>query len=194
MPEDTRPAAGPARASATPSDANPRILVVCYSVTGRTRQVATEVARACGADLETIIDRADRTGLFGHLRSVLEAVLEQRPAIRESRRLPGQYDLIVVGTPVWARRMASPVRSWLVRHRPHLARVAFFCTSEGNGDAQVLGDLAAVCGQPPVATLALHASRIEQRTHRRRVESFASQLRSAADQGDDGLTAGRRVA
>lgn len=194
MPNDTRPASGLADASAPPPDGNPRILVVCYSVTGRTRQVATEVARACGADLETIVDRAQRTGLLGYLRSVVEAVMEQRPAIRESRRLPGQYDLIVIGTPVWARRMASPVRSWLVRHRPHLARVAFFCTSEGHGDAQVLGDLAAVCGQPPVATLALHVSRIEQRTHRRRVESFASQLRQQADRGGDGLSAGRRAA
>jgi flavodoxin len=171
-----------------------RILVVSYSLSGRTRRVAAELARACDADFEAIADARERHGTWGYLRSALEALLQMAPSIRDARYPPGRYALVVIGTPVWAGRIASPVRTWLQRHRAQLGRVAFFCTSEGDSGVEVFRAMADLCGQPPMATLALTAQRIEQRTHRRRVDLFAGRLLEAVAQPPGAAASGRRAA
>ena len=56
-----------------------------------------------------------------------------------SRRLPAVkppetelplsiYDLVIIGTPVWAGRCSSPVRSFLVEYGNELRRVAYVIT------------------------------------------------------------------
>jgi Flavodoxin len=156
-----------------------RVLVACYSLNGHTRRLAVAVARTCGADIETITDSVHRQGMFGHLRSSIEAWLHLRPSLRASRCSPRDYELVVVCTPVWAWNMASPVRSWLHRHRGELPQVALVCTYGGSGYAKVLQDLQRLCGKPPVARLALSAERIEQKTYPRRLQDFADRLREA---------------
>jgi len=153
-----------------------RILVVCYSLNGHTRRVAVELARTCNADLETISDSIDRTGMFGQLRSSLGALMHLRPAIRTSRFTPRDYELVIVCTPVWAWNMASPVRTWLHRHRAELRRVAGACTHGGSGQVKTLDDMARLCGRPLLARLAISAQRIEQKTHSRRLQEFAGRI------------------
>ena len=132
-----------------------RVLVVCSSRTGHTRRVAEAIALRCGADLEVIKDRVDRLGLTGYLRSFFQALLHRRPWIQPPRRTAGDYALVIVGTPVWAWNMASPVRSYLGRHGERFRRVALFCTHGGSGAAKVLADMEGLCGRRALATLAL---------------------------------------
>jgi len=154
--------------------------VACYSLSGHTRRLAMELARACNADVEIIGEVANRTGFLGHLRSVLQALMHLQPAIRPSRCVPRDYELVVVCTPVWAWNMAAPMRTWLRRHRAGIRRVACVCTYAGSGQAKVLDDMARLCGRPPVATLAILTERIEQKTHGRRLHDFASRVSEAA--------------
>jgi flavodoxin len=134
-----------------------RILVVCYSRGGTTLEVASRIAERCGADLELIKDRTPRDGLAGWLRSAFEAVLCRQPWIQPPRRAVGDYALVIVGTPVWAGRMASPVRSYLMRQQGRLRRVALFCTHGGRGGDKVLAEMEALCGRRARATLSLAA-------------------------------------
>lgn len=154
-----------------------RVLVVYYSRSGHTDVVARAIAAHCHADLERILDPATRQGALGYLRSVLEAIFRLRPPIQDSRYLPGDYDLVIVGTPVWFWNMSSPVRTWLHRHRGALDNVAVFCTCGGSGHAKVMDDLEALCGRHALARLALTERAVPQCLRDPALRRFLQELR-----------------
>jgi flavodoxin len=131
------------------------ILVVYYSRSGHTETVAKELAALLNADLEPIREKEGREGLAGYVRSALEALLGMHPMIERSRHRPQDYDLVVLGTPIWFWNMSSPVRSFLRRHRTHCRQVALFSTMGGSGADKAHSDMARRLGQKAVATLAL---------------------------------------
>lgn len=155
-----------------------KILVVYYSRTGFTQTVAQQLAHACHADLECIVDDRGRSRADGYARAALSAALHVASAIAPSRHAPRDYDLVVIGTPIWCWNMASPVRAYIQRHRSAFRRVAFFCTMGGSGQAKVLRDLEVLCGRPAVAALSLRNEEITHRLHRQRLAEFAASLRA----------------
>lgn len=121
-----------------------KILVVFYSRGGRTRSVARQLAEMLGADVEELVAAGKRTGRLGLLRCVVEALAEIRPRISAIRREPSAYDIVVVGSPVWAARVSSPVRTYLCRYASVMPRVALFCTMGSSGAEQCLGEMGAL--------------------------------------------------
>lgn len=158
----------------------PRILVVHYSRTGRTRLVAEEIARALHADSEEIRDFVEREGAIGYLRSALEALLGVSCEIRVPVLDAARYDVVVVGTPVWNASVSTPVRTylWLVRDR--LPRVAFYVTHGGSGSARALRQLRSLAGKPPLATLVLREREIVAGTHHSKVARLARTIANSA--------------
>jgi flavodoxin len=110
-----------------------KILVVYYSRSGATRKLASSIAARLKADLEEICDYRDRSGPFGYLRSLVEAMRQSCVDIVPHGLDVASYDLIVIGTPVWAGSVSSPVRAYLAENRQQLPHVAFFCSLGGRG-------------------------------------------------------------
>ena len=159
-----------------------KILVVYFSRTGFTRILARQLARACHADLEAIDDLQGRSHATGYARSAFEALCHQRPLIERATHAPQDYALVAIGTPIWMWNMASPVRSYLLRHREQLQRVAFFCTYGGSGSHKVLGDLQALCGQTAVDTLAVRDEDIQNRRFHEPLLRFTHAIERASRQ------------
>lgn len=132
-----------------------RILVVYYSRSGTTGKIAAAIAAALGADLEEIIDTAQRQGLMGLLRSGTEGILGMPSAIRPPVRNPAGYDLVVVGTPIWSWSVSSPVREYLTWMGGSAKRVGFFATEGGAGGSRAFRQMEELCGKPPLQTLEL---------------------------------------
>ena len=147
-----------------------RILVVYYSRTGFTRRIAEEIADACGADLEEVRDVKSRRGPFGFLRSGYEASRRKLPEIKETTADPAQYDVVVIGTPVWAGNVASPIRSYVAKQRDALKAVALFCTMGGKSSGKTLPELSDACGRKPLTAIALGDKEIKTGAHRTAVE------------------------
>jgi len=137
-----------------------RMLVVYYSRTGHVRKVAEAIAGACAADLEPIREERSRSGLFGWIRSVREVRRGICPALLPPEHDVSVYELVVLGCPVWASRVASPMRSFLANQAGRLPEIALFCTMGGRGGDQVLGELASLCGKAPLATMAVRDAEI----------------------------------
>lgn len=171
-----------------------RILVVCYSRTGHTRHVAETIAQQCDADVDWIKDRESRQGPIGYLRSVWQAVLHRRPWIRPARRNPANYALVIVGTPVWAGNMASPVRSYLHRYGDRCRRVAYFCTYGGAGGDKVLDDLQALSGRQALATLALPQRLVDKGLADLPIEQFVRRFNGGRSNSDDSVSGARMAA
>jgi len=67
-----------------------KTLVVCYSRTGTTRQVGTELAKILGADFEEIVDTRNRAGIMGWLHAGRDASRKQATDIGPVQKDPYQ--------------------------------------------------------------------------------------------------------
>ena len=89
-----------------------------------------EIAQELKCEILKLDDGIDRSGLRGWLRSGLQAMARRLPAVKPlETNLPlSIYDLVIIGTPVWAGRCSSPVRSFLVEYGGELRQVAYVIT------------------------------------------------------------------
>jgi flavodoxin len=156
------------------------ILVVYYSRSGVTRALATALRSDLHCDIERITDTAQREGPIGHLRSIFDALLDRPADILPMRSPICEYELVIVGGPVWNGAIATPVRAFLEQYRNVLPRVAFFCTYVHTGSARALRGLEEYAGQPPLVTLDIrqedlgsHAVSFKLRTFAATANAFA---------------------
>lgn len=137
-----------------------KVLVVFYSRTGMTKKVAHAISKSLGSDLEELIDTKNRAGALGYLKSGQDATLKRLTKLQETKLDPAKYDLVIIGTPVWAATMSTPVRTYLHHNRDKLKKVAFFCTMGGSGDQKTLKHMENVSECQPLATLSLKTKQV----------------------------------
>jgi flavodoxin len=132
-----------------------KTLIVYYSRSGTTRKVAEALAGILKAEVEEISEKRKRGGPIGWLKSGYEASRKKSPSIADLKHDPASYDLVVIGTPVWAGTLASPVRSFLEQHAGSIKRAGFFLTMGGERESKTFADMAALLGKETEAQLAL---------------------------------------
>lgn len=128
-----------------------KVLVVYFSRTGTTRLLAQAIAKMLAADLEEICDFSNRKGVAGYLRSLVDTVRKRPVEIVPAGRDVAAYNLVVIGTPVWAGSVSAPVRSYLIENRAKLQQVAFFCSFGGRGADKAMREMRELAGKPAVA-------------------------------------------
>ncbi len=84
-----------------------KALVVFYSRAGTTWKLAEAIGCITGWDVEELIDTRPRGGILGYLRSALDGTFERLTELRPPRANPAEYDLVVVGSPVWNSSLSS---------------------------------------------------------------------------------------
>ncbi|MBP5209523.1 MAG: flavodoxin [Clostridia bacterium] len=99
-----------------------KTLIVCYSLTGNTDYAATRLAQLTGGDLLRLTpkkaypDKGWRKFLWGGK----SAVMAETPALEPYDVDLARYDAVVLASPVWASRIAPPLRTFVVDHREEL--------------------------------------------------------------------------
>jgi flavodoxin len=139
-----------------------KILVVFYSRTGVTKKAAGAITDSLRCDSEEIFDTKSRDGIFGWLKSGRDAMKKIPTLLKETQKDPSAYDIVVIGTPVWAGNISAPVRTYLANNKGKFAKVAFFCTMGNSGGANTLAEMAEACGKSPVSTLELRACDVKK--------------------------------
>jgi flavodoxin len=132
-----------------------KTLIAFYSRTGTTKKVGEMIAQKIGADVEEIKDTVNRKGAMGYIRSGRDAMKKRLTNLEPFGRNAAEYDLVVIGTPIWGWNVSAPVRTFLTEQKDKLKKVAFFCTMGGSGDKQAFAEMEKIIGQKPEATLAL---------------------------------------
>lgn len=111
-----------------------RILIVYYSATGRTRQVAELIQKTIGGNLVSIRTKAPYSNELlarwkdGH-REVKDEIL---PELNDFPVDIGEYDTIFLGTPVWWYTIAPAMKSFLKNHDLSGKIIYPFVTGEGS--------------------------------------------------------------
>lgn len=150
-----------------------KILLAYYSYTGTTRILAEYIASLCSCDIEEIKDLHGRQGILGVLRSGWQGWLRHPAPIKEVSYRVLDYDLVVVGTPVWVGNPAAPVRRYLLDNRTRFNRVAFFCTLGGSGDDKALEEMGHIVDRTPIATLSVTQGQVASNRYRDKAQEFA---------------------
>lgn len=160
---------------------SPRILIAYYSMTGNTQQLSRELRAQLGngVDEERIREPRERRGLIGTLRSTCDVMLRREPSILPPAHLPGDYDLLVLGGPLWAGRLAGPVRAYARQYGTAASRVAFFCTQGGSDPAPAFAELQRLCHRAPRATLAINRDDLAPTRHARALRHFIRSVQLA---------------
>jgi hypothetical protein len=87
---------------------------------------------------------------------------------------------VVIGTPVWAWSVSSPVRAYLTANKGRLPAVAFFCTLGGKGSETAFGQMQEIVGKPPRATCAITARDVASGGEGALIAKFAGELQMPA--------------
>jgi flavodoxin len=152
------------------------ILVVFYSRSGTTRMIAEALSEALKCDLEEITESKPRSGFLGYIRSLLEARRKRPSTITPQKHDVSSYDLVVIGTPVWAWSLSSPVRAYLMATASQLPEVAFFCTLGARGSESTFAQMTAVAGKKPRAVCAITESEVSSGRQFDRLSAFEKAL------------------
>ena len=120
--------------------------VVYYSMGGNTAMVAGKLAGTLSADLISISpkraypDKGIRKFLWGGE----SAVMAETPALEPYTFSAEEYDLVILGFPVWASNIAPPVRTFIRDNLDALKdkKIAAFACESGSGGEKALDKLA----------------------------------------------------
>ena len=165
--------------------ADKKRLVVFHSSSGNTLKVAQALAEALGADLEQIrpvrpyVVDITGTGAGNFLnmgRAVLGALLGLAAPIRPPERDPATYDLVIVGTPVYAGALAGATRAYLKRQKGKVRDVAFFSCSLDVNQRNLFVKMGKLVGKAPLAFDAFDAAKVKAGEFAAQVQSFVAEL------------------
>ena len=106
-------------------------LVVYYSRSGNARFVAQTIAAEVGSDIEEVIDLKKRIGALGFLSGGFDARRGKETKIAPTTKSPSNYELIIVGTPVWAGRATPAITTYLKKNDLSGKKAAVFLTQGG---------------------------------------------------------------
>lgn len=113
-----------------------RAIVVYYSLEGDTKYVAEKIAQRIGADLLNLEPvKPYPTGKASkYLFGGKAVVFGEHPKLKEYHFTPEDYDLVILGTPVWAGGFTPPLRTFLAEQDLSQKEMGLFvCSAGGNG-------------------------------------------------------------
>lgn len=155
-----------------------RVLIVYYSRSGFTRKIAEAVAGELDADIEEIRESKIQTSIFGYIAAALDIVLGRGANISETQYQPGYYDVVIIGTPVWASRPAPAIQTYVRKQIASLPATAWFCTLRSSGSEMAFAKMEELVEHPPCARLALTDSHIKSGGFQIPLQEFVERIKT----------------
>lgn len=117
-----------------------KVLVVYYSRTGNTRFVAEKIAEQLGADVCEVIDKKNRNGRLAFVTGGYESIRKKLTKIEVSITVD-DYDLIIIGSPVWANGITPAIRTFIQQNDFSNKQIVCFVTLKGEDPKKALDNM-----------------------------------------------------
>lgn len=151
-----------------------KILVVSYSRTGTTAKLGEKIAQKLAAKVDVVMDKTDRNGIKGWLGGGKDAFFKKPTEVKFEKN-PKEYDLIIIGTPVWVGTMTPAIRKYILENE--FAKVAFFATFAGN-ISKTFREMEKLC-KKPIAVLGVKDKELESELVFEQIEDFCVTIDNA---------------
>lgn len=160
---------------------NKKILIIYYSLTGNSEKIAFLIMdllkeKNINAEILKIKDIKNRKGIFGFLKSGYEATFEKSPQISYDNINFEKYDLFFIISPIWAGRLSSPMRTFLIEKGKLLKSVAFV-SDAFRENKKIFEDMEKLTNFPK-ATLFINRNEINSSLIRDRILEFLNNVLS----------------
>ena len=108
-------------------------LVIFYSFEGNTKVIAENIALAVGADILELKPEKEQkpNGFLKYLWGGKQVLMRACPGLQPLDKDPRKYDLLFIGTPVWAGTYAPALRTFFSGQRFTTKKIALFCCHGG---------------------------------------------------------------
>jgi len=137
---------------ALPLSGTKKILVVYFSHSGNTREIANQIHKSVGGDIFEI--QAVKPYPDDYDAAVQQARQEldsgYKPALKIKFEDIKSYDLVFIGYPIWWGTFSAPVKTFLSEYDFSGKTILPFCTHEGSGLGRSVTDISKLC---PKSTL-----------------------------------------
>jgi len=112
-----------------------KILIVYYSLTGNTQFIAEVLRDTIEADILELkpIKELKASSSSRFMWGGYQSTMKKKPKLMEFDTNPLEYDLIILGTPVWAWNISPPMRSFLSKFDLTGKNVALWMCHAGDG-------------------------------------------------------------
>mgnify|MGYP001550631777 CR=1 FL=1 len=156
-----------------------KILVVVYSYTGTCRRLAELLCDEQGWPIAEVTDARPRSGALGTWRCLLDSWLRRQPPIHYTGLPPDDFDAVVLVAPIWAYRLAGPMRTFVASRRGHLPEVAVAPVMGGSGASNAITEIGHLLGRVPILSAAFTAREVEDGSCAARLRAFGDGVRAA---------------
>ena len=135
-----------AHAAAT-ATGKPKVLIIYYSRTGNTREIANQIHKSVDGDIFEIHTVKRYPDDYEELKKVAkeELATEYKPALKITIENIRAYDVIFIGYPIWWGTFPAPVRTFLAENDLSKKTVAPFCTHLGSRLGRSVSDISTLC-------------------------------------------------
>ena len=138
-----------------------KTLVVFYSRDGATRKVAASICDLLNADMEEIIDKRNRKGIFGYIKAGFESVKNRTTEIEPEKFDASLYELVIIGTPIWAGRMVPAIRTYLTQNNGKIKRTALFAVKANSPAIKAFEAIESLTNIKPEITFELKEKQVK---------------------------------
>ncbi|HQB29391.1 MAG TPA: flavodoxin [Syntrophales bacterium] len=124
-----------------------KVLIVYFSRTGNTREIAHQIHEMAGGDIVELRTVEPYPNAYNE---VVEQAREElrsgfKPALKTKVERIGSCDVVFVGSPNWWGTIAGPVKTFLSEYDLSGKTVIPFITHAGSGLGGSVADIAALC-------------------------------------------------
>ena len=114
--------------------------IVYYSMHGNVRYVAERVAKELGADLIELkpVKAYPDKGAMRFIWGGSAVTFKKKPDLEPYSFNASDYELVIIGTPVWASNFTPPLRTFFENNDLTGKKIAVIATSAGGDSAKCL--------------------------------------------------------
>lgn len=149
-----------------------KTLIVYYTRTNTTKIFARALAKELSADIEELKEDGNYSGPIGYMRAGRAAMQKKEVKLHEHRYDPANYDLVIIGSPVWAGLCAPAIRSYISEHKQFFRQSAIFVTQGSNKRQKALDDLKEQLNEEPISELFLPTKVVQQGDYQEQLKDF----------------------
>lgn len=154
-----------------------KTLIVYYSRSGNTRGATNLISDPLDCDVEELIDTKSRSGPLGFIRAGRDATGRKLTTLEAIKNDPSEYDLVVIGTPLWGGNMTPAVRTYITENSDKFKKVAFFSTAGSSDSTKLFNEMEEIINQTPIATLSIIGAEVKSGEYKTKIEKFVNEIK-----------------
>ncbi len=118
-------------------------LIIFYSFEGNTKFIAEGIKDIAGADLLELKPKKDvnTKGFMKYVWGGTQVIMGKKPELESFDKNPDNYDILFIGTPIWASRYAPAINSFIHKESIKGKKIVLFCCHAGGGNGKAFSTL-----------------------------------------------------